>query len=172
VSERFARPRARFARRAIEGGLGLGKVLLFVAGLLAAVGGGYFAATNLAGDASAAPAASAEQDRSEEHVFMEFGSILVNLAEPRLTRYLKVTLTLEADPPTRDLFTRLAADKRDAVFKDWLITHLSDKQLDDVKGAGAINRLRRELTDGLNTLLAEYGEYRVANVFFTELNVQ
>ena len=41
-----------------------------------------------------------------------------------------------------------------------------------MKGAGAINRLRRELTDGLNTLLAEYGEYRVANVFFTELNVQ
>ena len=95
-----------------------------------------------------------------------------NLTEDRLTRYVKVNITLEVDPTKADAMTKLMTGPDKAVFRNWLITYLSDKQLQDVKGANAMNRLRREIQDGFNAILAERGDLKVERVLFEDFNVQ
>lgn len=171
-----ARPHARAANPRAAGrarrGAALVKVLVLLGVLAGAAGGGYLVARSFAAGAQAAPAENpAGAGSTAGRRFVEFGTLVVNLAEPRLTRYLKVTITLEVTPKTEQFLARMTSDGRDALFKDWLVSHLSDKQLDDVKGTGAINRLRRELVEGFNRILQEFGDYQVEQVLFTELNV-
>ena len=104
--------------------------------------------------------------------YVPFGDVIANLTEDRLTRYVKVNITLEVDPTKADAMTKLMTGPDKAVFRNWLITYLSDKQLQDVKGANAMNRLRREIQDGFNAILAERGDLKVERVLFEDFNVQ
>jgi len=65
--------------------------------------------------------------------------VVVNLAEPRLGRYLRVKVVLVADPKaSKELEEQM--ELRKATLKNWLIAHLSDKTLRDVTGRASINR--------------------------------
>ena len=105
-------------------------------------------------------------------VFVPFGDAIANLAEDRLTRYVKVKITLQVSAEQADGVQKVIDGPQKAVFRNWLITYLSDKQLQDVKGANAMNALRREIQDGFNALLAAQGDYKVERVLFEEFNVQ
>jgi flagellar basal body-associated protein FliL len=108
----------------------------------------------------------------DESVFISFGEAFANLSEDRLTRYVKVKVTLQVGPTSADGVQDLMGGPKKAVFSNWLITYLSDKQLQDVKGATAMNRVRREILDGFNAILAEQGDLKVERVLFEEFNVQ
>jgi flagellar FliL protein len=153
-----------------------GVVVVAAVVVLVAVGFGLGAAYLLTRPASSAPppagsAASADSGAAD-YEYVPFGTTVVNLAEGRLTRYLQVTLILKVSkslaPAIRD---RMTAEK--AVFQHWLITHLSDKKLEDVEGAAAITRVKREIEDGFNAILAEGGKPdKIDAVLFEEFNVQ
>ena len=132
-----------------------------------------FAVTGGTSQQNGEPAASSDAPRrQDEAVFVSFGEAFANLAEDRLTRYVKVNITLQVAPEQADTVQELISGPKKAVFSNWLITYLSDKQLEDVKGANAINRLRREILDGFNAILVEQGEGKVERVLFEEFNVQ
>jgi len=118
------------------------------------------------------PGTSNIDDTPPEYVFVPFGSIVVNLAEGRLTRYLKVTITMQVEEDAASEISTIIRDEKFAMFQNWLLTFLSDLQLEDVRGSGAINRIRREVLDGFNALLAQYSEHRIEAVLFEEFNVQ
>lgn len=125
---------------------------------------------------SSAPAgnepATKPDQAPDERTFVSFGSAVANLAEGRLTRYVKVTVSLQVKSPQAADITRIVTQEKKAVFSNWLVTYLSDKQLEDVRGTSSINRLRREIQDGFNAILADYGDYKVDDVYFEEFNVQ
>lgn len=167
------RPGARSDPRAgVSTGIalaGFGAVLLAVAlGLVVA-----YMVTSGPSEALAEAGVTEEmQDETSQYEYVVFGSVVANLAAGRLTRYLQVSITLEVEKES-------AAEVRDqieqggkAVFKNWLITYLSDKRLDEVEGAAAITRLRREIQDGFNSILAQSGSHRVEAVLFEEFNIQ
>ena len=151
--------------------------VLVVAGivLVAAVCAVLVAVLMTGGSQPAKPEAKSSGDAPKAEAqcaFVPFGDVVANLTEDRLTRYVKVNITLEVDPASAEEMEKFMTGPNKAVFRNWLITYLSDKQLQDVKGANAMNRLRREILDGFNAILADKGEFKVERVLFEEFNVQ
>ena len=165
-----------------SGGL-LGGIIWGMIGIFAA-GGGFavpymfpqlFGATSpedsTSNDEEQAPIIPLESDKS---VFIPFGGekgITVNLDEGRMSRYLHLSITLQVDEAQQEKVKELIEDKK-VILKNWLLSYLSDKNMDEVRGAAGQNRLRREIQDYFNTTLFSDGYDRIHDVLFEEFNVQ
>jgi flagellar basal body-associated protein FliL len=106
-----------------------------------------------------------------QSAFVRFGDVVVNVNDVNLTRYLRVTITLVVDSSHEEEFKRLV-EKRKTILKNWLIGYLSDKSLDELRGAAGVNRARREIQDQFNSLLYPDGSERIRDVLFEEFTVQ
>jgi flagellar FliL protein len=103
--------------------------------------------------------------------FVPFGDVVVNLAEERLTRYLRVKLVLVvAQAEEKEMTEEVTKNK--AILKNWLIGYLSDKSLKEVNGTAGVNRLRREILEQFNSLLGAGRVDKVHDVLFEEFVVQ
>ena len=58
------------------------------------------------------------------------------------------------------------------VLKNWLIAHLREKKLEDVRGKLGHNTLRREIHDKFNEMLFTDGIERIQDVLFQDFKVQ
>ena len=107
----------------------------------------------------------------EDTVFVPFGEVSVNLDDGQLNRFLKIGVTLQvAKDQEQDLTTLL--ETKNPVLKNWLLSHLSDKDLEQIRGAAGQNRLRREIRDHFNTVLYPDGYDRIYDVLFDVFAVQ
>ena len=107
----------------------------------------------------------------EDTAFVPFESVVVNLNEGQLTRYLRVGVTLQV-PKEEEEEIILKLEEKKAVLKNWLLNQISDKNLEEIRGGAGQNRLRREVRDQFNSVLFPDGYDRIFNVLFDEYNVQ
>lgn len=112
-----------------------------------------------------------ELPKPEETAFIPFDAVVVNLDEGNLTRYLRVAVALQV-AKEKELEIKLKIDEKKAVLKNWLLNQISDKDLEEIRGAAGQNRLRREIRDQFNTVLFPDGFDRIYDVLFDEYNVQ
>lgn len=108
---------------------------------------------------------------ADRAMFLPFGEVTVNLNEGRMNRYLRLKISLQIDKTQQEL-VQAAVDKQGLILRNWLLSHLSDKELDEIRGAAGQNMLRREIRDQVNTVLFADGFDRVYDVLFEEFNVQ
>jgi flagellar basal body-associated protein FliL len=123
---------------------------------------------------SAKPATTkklATRASGQQPVSIPFGEAVVNLAEERLTRHLQVRITLLASGSDQELLESSLEDNR-AILMNWLIGYLSDKSLEEVRGAAGVNRARRDIQDRFNSLLFADGSEKVRDVLFEEFTVR
>lgn len=114
---------------------------------------------------------SAHGGESEgDSLFVPFDEVVVNLDDGRMTRYLRLSLTLQLASQEADFATQLETKR--LLLKNWLLAHISDKSLEDIRGAVGQNRLRREIRDHFNSVLCPDGYDRISDVLFDEFNVQ
>ncbi|MCA9034208.1 MAG: flagellar basal body-associated FliL family protein [Planctomycetaceae bacterium] len=118
-----------------------------------------------------------ELPKEEETVFVTFGDpkkdqdITVNLNESRMTRFLLVAITLQI-PKSQELeFPKLLETKK-AQLRSWLLSEMADMELDDVRGAAGMNRLRRTIREHFNSVLYPDGTDMIYDVLFDKYNVQ
>jgi flagellar basal body-associated protein FliL len=118
-----------------------------------------------------------EMPREEETVFLTFGEpekdhkIVINLDEGRMSRYLRLAITLQIPKSQEETFkARIEAKK--IVLRNWLLSKGSDLDLEDIRGAAGQNRLRREIRDHSNSVLCPDGYDQIYDVLFEEFNVQ
>jgi flagellar protein FliL len=153
-----------------KGSKWMGRLVLGVVGL-AAAGAGVAVPQLLPSKPPTPESASAHDAENRKPAFVPFGDVVVNLAEERLTRYLRVKLILVTDASQEKAAGELLT-KNKAILKNWLISYLSDKSLQEVSGAAGVNRLRREIQDQFNALLYPDGSERIRDVLFEEFVVQ
>jgi flagellar basal body-associated protein FliL len=103
--------------------------------------------------------------------FVPFGETVVNLNSERFNRYLRVSITLQVYEADLEKVTPLL-EKNKALLKSWLISYLSDKNMEEVRGSAGQNRLRREIHQHFNAVLFQDGYDRIRDVLFEEFNVQ
>ena len=100
-----------------------------------------------------------------------FGDVVVNLAEERQQRYLRLKMAVlvdaEAEKDVTDLMT-----KKKAAVKSALISHLAGKTTKDVSGSVGFQRMQRELLERVEDVLYPDGNSRVRAVLFEEYVVQ
>ncbi|GIW78406.1 MAG: hypothetical protein KatS3mg105_0213 [Gemmatales bacterium] len=98
-------------------------------------------------------------------------AVVVNLAEVRLSRYLKVKVVLVVDSRDKEKVETLLREKQ-PYLKSWLLSHLADLSLKQVTGKIGQNRLRREIRDQFNAMLFPDGSEKISDVLFEEFVVQ
>ena len=113
----------------------------------------------------------------EDTVFVPFADpeikgdqIVVNLNEGNLTRYLRVEIELQIAKEYEVEFTEKLKENR-VLLRSWLISKISDKSLEEVRGAAGQNRLRREIQDHFNSVMFPDGYDRIYDVLFFEFAV-
>ena len=103
--------------------------------------------------------------------FVEFDEVVVNLNDSRYSRYLTCTFSLQVAATQQEAIQKLV-DDQGVVLKNWLIAHLRDKKLEDVRGKLGHNLLRREIHDKFNEMLFTDGIERIQDVLFQDFKVQ
>lgn len=106
-----------------------------------------------------------------KQVAVPFGDAVVNLAEERMTRYLRLKIVLMVDAEHEKEATERLTEKK-APMKSWLISHLAGKTLKDVSGTVGVNRLQREILERFEDILYPDGEGYLKGVLFEEFVVQ
>ncbi len=115
--------------------------------------------------------------KEEDTIFLPFGepgkdqSVVVNLDEGRMSRYLRVAITLRIPKSQEENFKKQIEAKK-IVLRNWLLSKISDLDLDDIRGAAGQNRLRREIREQFNAVLCPDGYDQIYDVLFEEFNVQ
>lgn len=103
--------------------------------------------------------------------YLPFGEVTVNLDEGRMNRYLRLKMSLqihEADQPQVEQLLK----SNQLVLRNWLLSHLSDKTLDEIRGKAGQNGLRREIRTHFNEVLFVDRRPRISDILFEEFNVQ
>jgi flagellar FliL protein len=103
--------------------------------------------------------------------FSEKEGTVVNLAEERATRYLKVKLALSVDADAeKEVLKKLDGKKTE--MKSWLLIHLAGKTLKDVSGSVGASRVQREILERFEDILYPDGHGSLRAVLFEEYVVQ
>ena len=156
-----------------------GMIMMVVVGALA-VGGGVATPLVLAQLNGADPGTKvavtktsgiAIPEPTEKTTFIDFDEVTVNLDESRFNRYLALSISLEVAEVQKLAIEKLIDEKK-AVLNNWLIIHLADKSLEDVRGKFGHNRLRREIHDFFNMTLFDDGIERIQDVLLKKINIQ
>ncbi len=92
-------------------------------------------------------------------------SLVINLADANVPRFLKVTFTFELDRA----ITVAEMQEKEPIIKDAVIGLISSKTMADLRGYEAQLILKEEIISRINAVL-ETG--RVINVYFTEFIIQ
>ena len=92
-------------------------------------------------------------------------AFIVNLADPELTMYARVSLTLEVSSP--EVITEV--QKREPIIRDAIIEILSNKTSRELRSPEGREQLKLEIIKRINTVLVQGG---IRNVYFTEFVVQ
>ena len=115
--------------------------------------------------------------KQEDTIFLPFGepgkdqSVVVNLDEGRMSRYLRIAISLQIAKSQEETFKKLIDEKK-ILLRNWLLSKISDLNLDDIRGAAGQNRLRREIREQFNAVLCPDGYDQIYDVLFEEFNVQ
>ena len=156
------------------GGGGALKLILPVIAMVLGVGGGYMVGSNMGAkqveDAQALtpePEAGeiAKDPSSMVGDMFKLDPFVVNLNEPKGSRYLKTTIQLEMGDP--ELNTEL--ERRSAQLRDVILALLTSKSAQDLQALEGKFRLREELLSRINALLVNG---TVNRIYFTEFVIQ
>ena len=94
----------------------------------------------------------------EEHLaIVPVGDVAVNLAEDRMTRYLRVKVAIQVDEKAEKTAATLV-EKRKVALKSWMISHIAGKSLKDVSGTVAVNRMQREILERFDDIIYPNGD--------------
>ena len=102
----------------------------------------------------------------------EFEPVLANLDEPGVTRYVRVTITLEMSSELDEIKGREFLETKKMLVRDWLTTYLAGLSLEDVRGSRNLNRIKKDVLQQCNQLLFPEGQPFVKRIFFKEFAVQ
>ncbi len=145
--------------------------------LLVVAAGGGFAVPFLMADAApkeaedeAAPP-PLDLSNADDAIALPFGDVTVNLDEGRMNRYLRLKIAVLV-PKEEELLVTEAIEAKSAVLKNWLLSHLADKTLEEIRGKAGLNMLRREIRSEFNETLFTDQRDRVYDILFEEFNVQ
>jgi len=151
----------------------MGGVLVWVVVLVFSVGGGFATPwlVQYLNQASSQSAGQLDFDPNEPSEYIDFPEIVAVLGQTRLSRYLKIQMTLQIPKSQRQIIEK-KVDAKTAVLRNRVIAFVADLSEEEIAGQQGQNRLRREFQAFFNQILFDDGIERVQDVFFREFQVQ
>jgi flagellar basal body-associated protein FliL len=135
-------------------------------------------AQNVSAAESAAPAPgpvvheSKEATAKGETWFYDTEPVIVNLNEPGVSRYVRVSLTLEIGNGMISKEGQPFFDQKKPLLKHWLTLFLSNQTIEDIRGEKNLRQLQAKVLDIFNQGLFPDAKPRIVRVLFKELSIQ
>jgi flagellar basal body-associated protein FliL len=98
--------------------------------------------------------------------------VVVNLNEPNVSRYVRVTLTLELGNGMAEKDGAPFLDQRKPLLKNWLTLFMSNRTTEDIRGEINLRRVQTQIADMFNQGLFPDQKPCVKRVLFRELSIQ
>jgi len=159
---------------------------LIVVGAVVAFAAGGFIVGRLFGTRGQAQTASAGQSPSSEPALKEFDPVadknqgwyyelepaVANLNEPGVTRYVRISLTLEITQAWVEEEARLFLDQKKPLMKHWLTLYLANQTIEDTRGEKNLVRMQSNIRDIFNQGLFPDSQPRIKDILFKEFAIQ
>lgn len=104
--------------------------------------------------------------------YPEIEPVLANLDEPGVTRYVRVTVTLEMSADLDKVKGEEFLKSKQMVLRDWMTTYFAGLSLEDCRGTRNLSRIKKEVVDNFNEILFPDSRPYVQSVLFKEFAVQ
>lgn len=118
-------------------------------------------------------------DFAEENAVEELGtweyeldSVIANLDEPGVTRYIRTTLILRFSSELIEADYQATLDSKKADMIDWLYTYMAGLSLEEVQGTRSIERFKKNVLKNFNELLFPETKPMLKQVLTKEFQVQ
>lgn len=108
---------------------------------------------------------------TDEIAFIEFDEVVANINDELQSRYVTCSVTLQVSKSQLEALTTLVEEKK-TLLKNWLLAHLRDKTLEEIRGKYGHNLLRREIHGQFNEILFTDGIERIQDILFRDLKTQ
>lgn len=162
-----------------------GPVLIIVAAVVVFAAGG-FVVGRLFGTRGGSQTASAEQAAANETAlkdldpvadknegwFYELDPVVANLNEPGVTRYVRISLTLDITQAWVQEEATLFLDQKKPLMKHWLTLYLANQTIEDTRGERNLVRMQANIRDIFNQGLFPNAQPRIKDVLFKEFAIQ
>jgi flagellar FliL protein len=148
-------------------------LVAIVVGVLAVAGGAVtpmFAHFG-AHAAPAEPEEAAGSKHDPKTAIIAFDSVVVNVADGRYTRYLRVKICLVVDAREEEA-VKAAIEKEKPFLQTWVLGYLQDRTMEQLHGSAGMNRVRREVRAEFNQRLFPDGPEKIKDVLLPEYNFQ
>lgn len=154
----------------------LGVVVLIFAGA------GFFAGRMIKGAGPAA--ANAAQNDAEEKIddsapddgktwfFKELESVVANLNDPGVMRYVRATLILEISSAAPEKETTDMFKEKAPILTNWLTIYLASLNLEDIRGDKNLKRIQAQILDAFNEEIFPDQKPKIKHVLFKEFAIQ
>jgi len=160
--------------------------MLIIGATVVAFAGGGFVVGRLFGTRGQAQTASAEQPPSDASSLKELGPVsdkdegwfyemeptVANLNEPGVTRYVRISLTLEITQAWAQEEAKVFLDQKKPILKHWLTLYLANQTIEDMRGEKNLLRMQSQIRDIFNQGLFPDSQARVKDILFKEFAIQ
>jgi flagellar basal body-associated protein FliL len=97
--------------------------------------------------------------------------VIVNLNEPGVSRYVRMSLTLEMGNGMPDKEGATFLDQKKPLLKHWLTVFLANQTLMDLRGTN-LQQVQNRIMDMFNQRLFPDAKPRIVGVYFKEYSIQ
>jgi len=104
--------------------------------------------------------------------YYELEPVVANLNEPGVTRYVRITLTLELDGAWPAEEGKLLLDQKKPLLKNWLTLYLSNQTIEETRGKTNMLRMQANIGSLFNDGLFPNAQPHITNVLFKEFAIQ
>lgn len=104
--------------------------------------------------------------------YFDLDPVVANLDEPGVTRYIRVTLTLEVDQEIDKKKGEEFLKEQKPVLTNWLAIYLAGLGLDDIRGNKNHMRIQSQILDAFNEKLFPGAKPQIKHILFKEFAVQ
>ncbi|MBN2455831.1 MAG: flagellar basal body-associated FliL family protein [Sedimentisphaerales bacterium] len=112
------------------------------------------------------------QGNEEDVWYFILDPVVANLNEPKVTRYIRVTLTLTIKKTMDEKKGIAFFDTKKPYITNWLTIYLASQSVEDIRGDKNLKRIQSELANMLNERLFPESEQYITRVLIQEFAVQ
>jgi flagellar basal body-associated protein FliL len=148
-------------------------------------GSGLLLGRLLAGADSSEEAESSQENTQTEKIpanvskkdskstwYYDLEPVVANLNEPDVTRYVRVTITLEISSAVEQNEGRLLLEEKKPILTNWLTIYLAGLSLEDARGDRNLKRIQSQILDVFNEKLFPDAKPRIKHILFKEFAIQ
>jgi len=104
--------------------------------------------------------------------YYDLEAVVANLNEPNVSRYVRVTLTLEVGNGMAEKDGIPYLDQRKPLLKNWLTLFMSNQTIEDIRGERNLRQVQSQIADMFNQGLFPDAKPCITRVLFKELSIQ